>query len=342
MTAPKRVAPTESREPRRAVATPELTIVIPTYSRPAKLRACLDGIVKLDIDRERLEVVVVDDGGEQSLEAVLDEYQARLAIRLLLRSRGGPGAARNDGAAAGRGRFLAFIDDDCVPAPGWLSALERELKRRPDCLLGGHVANSLPDNRYSSATHRIVTYVQEYYRTRGGSEPFFTTNNMAVSADRFRELGGFDTSIPSATAEDKEFCDRWRARGYEMASVPDAIVYHAHDLTLRSFLQQHYNYGRGIVFFRLMRRRNMPRRLIPEPPSFYWNLLLFAMHSGGWGDRIRDVALAFAAQLATVAGALSTILFERRRLRPEQGNDLSDLLDRTSLIPKAKSEKLLP
>jgi glycosyltransferase involved in cell wall biosynthesis len=340
MTATKHVPLTESHDPRRAVATPELTIVIPTYSRPAKLRACLDGIVQLDIERERLEVVVVDDGSEESLDAVLDEYKARVDIRLMVRARGGPGAARNDGAAAGMGRFLAFIDDDCVPAPGWLSALQRELKRRPDCLLGGQIANSLPNNPYSSATHRIVTYVQEYYRTKGGNEPFFTTNNMAVSADRFRELDGFDTSIPSATAEDKEFCDRWRARDYAMAYVPDAIVYHAHDLTLRSFLKQHYNYGRGIVFFRLTRRRSSPSRLIPEPFSFYWNLLLSAMDSSSWADRFRDAALALASQLATVAGALSTILFERPPPRPEQ--EKSGFLDRTSLVRKAKSDKLLP
>ena len=297
MTSNERWPLNEGHDRRRLVATPELTIVIPTYSRPAKLRTCLEGIAKLDIEPERFEVVVVDDGGHESLEQVLDEYRARMAVRLLVRSRGGPGAARNDGAAAGMGRFLAFIDDDCVPAPGWLSALEHELQRRPDCLLGGHVANSLPDNPYSSATHRIVTYVQEYYLTNGGNEPFFPTNNMAVSAERFRELGGFDTSIPSATAEDKDFCDRWRACGYDMAHVRAAVVCHAHDLTLLTFLQQHYNYGRGIVFFRLMRRRRLPSRYIPEPPSFL-------LEPAALRDAQPKLAGSFARRLASARVAI--------------------------------------
>ena len=85
-------------------------------------------------------------------------------------------------------------------------------------------------------------------------EPFFTTNNIALSADLFRSVGGFTTAIPSATAEDKDFCDRWRVRGLALAHVPAAVVYHSHDLTFRRFVRQHFNYGRGILAFRLLRR----------------------------------------------------------------------------------------
>ena len=119
------------------------------------------------------------------------------------------------------------------PLPGWLSALVRELERRPDCLLGGPVINGLPDNPYATATQSITTYAQQYYRIKGGNEPFFTTNNLAVSTERFRQVGGFNTSIRSATAEDREFCDRWRSYNYPMAYVPDAEVIHAHHLMLQ-------------------------------------------------------------------------------------------------------------
>jgi GT2 family glycosyltransferase len=288
----------------------KLTILVPTHDRPKRLRSCLEGIARLDYDHDLFEVVVVDDGSAASLETVVADFRNRLAIRLLVQTRRGPGAARNLGSQAGRGRFLAFIDDDCVPEPKWLSALSRELEKRPDRLLGGTVINALPQNVYSTATQLIAQYVTDYYGKHAGNEPFFTTNNLAVSAERFRELGGFNTSIASFTAEDKEFCDRWRSRGYEMAMVPDAIVYHAHDLSVRRFLVQHHNYGRGILAFRLIRMRRGGSRLLPEPLRFYRGLLMAPLRllpdSRAWVL----LPLVFVSQLVTFMGALRTALSE--------------------------------
>jgi GT2 family glycosyltransferase len=210
-----------------------------------------------------------------------------------------------------KGRFLVFIDDDCIPSPLWLSAFERELAYHPEHLLGGSVANNLPDNPYSSASHRIVSYVQAYYQSKAGNEPFFQTSNLAVSADKFHELGGFDVSIPSATAEDKEFCHRWRAAGHKMSYVADAIVYHSHALTLKSFLRQHYNYGRGIGYVRLMHLHRLLKSYVPEPFEFYWGLLFAAPSHRSPRIRLRDTSLMIASQVATLMGATRTALLER-------------------------------
>lgn len=292
---------------------PVVSIVIPTRSRPERLRACLGGITSLEYRHSDLEVIVVNDGGQESLEPVVSPFRARLALSLVELDGAGPGAARNAGSAAARGRFLAFIDDDCVPAPEWLSALLEQLEAHPDLLLGGRVVNALPGNPYSTASQLIATYVFEYYRGGQSREMFFTTNNFALLAERFRELSGFDTTIPSHTAEDKEFCDRWRARGYPMASVPGAVVYHAHELTLSRFLLQHYNYGRGILAFRLLRRRRGAKALIPEPLTFYRNLVLSPTRDPGLRNRWRYVLLLIASQVATMAGALKASLLERGR-----------------------------
>ncbi len=292
---------------------PDVSIVIPTYGRPAGLTACLDGIARLDHGRDSFEVIVVDDGGPDDLEPVLARFRDRITFRLVSQANRGPGAARNAGAAVAKGRLLVFIDDDCVPAEGWLSAMVQELGAHPDRLLGGPVVNALPDNHFSSSTQMIATYVSEYYAVGRAKERFFTTNNFALSAERFRDLGGFDTSIPSATAEDKEFCDRWRARGYDMTWVPAAVVHHAHDLTLKRFLRQHYNYGRGLLHFRLIRKQRGARHLLPEPPSFYLNLILYPLRSQAPRRGWRFVFLVFLAQLATGAGAAKAALTERMK-----------------------------
>jgi glycosyltransferase involved in cell wall biosynthesis len=301
---------------------PDVSIVVPTYRRPDRLRACLDGIARLKYERDRFEVIVVNDGGPDCLEPVMAEFRGRIQVRLFAQANRGPGAARNAGAAAASGRWLVFLDDDCIPTERWLSALAQELEARPDRLIGGPVANALPDNPFSTSTQLIGTYVSEYYAERRANERFFTTNNLALSAEHFDELGGFDTSIPSGTAEDKEFCDRWRARGYEMAWVAGAVVRHAHNLTLWRFLRQHYNYGRGLLHFHLMRRRRGARRFVPEPLSFYVNLVLYPLRNRARRQAWLFVLWLILSQLATGVGLVKAALTERGRRVPDSSRAL--------------------
>lgn len=288
--------------------TPAVSIVVPTFARPAQLRRCLDGIVRLQAATFSFEVVVVDDGGPEPLDTLIASCAQGLDVRLIRQSRGGPAAARNAGVALARGRILAFIDDDCTPAADWLSAFVRELEGDDRRLLGGRVENALPGNPYSTASEHISQFVYEYSRRGGAREPFFTTNNIALAADLFRAVGGFQTSIPSATAEDKEFCDRWRAHGLALAHVPSAVVHHAHDLTWARFLRQHFDYGRGILAFRLIRRRRADSAFLPESLKFYTDLVRSSMHRPSSVGRWRLAALLVASQLATLAGALREAL----------------------------------
>jgi glycosyltransferase involved in cell wall biosynthesis len=298
-------------------AAPSFSIIIPTHARPDRLRECLTAVAHLDSPGS-FEVIVVDDGSPQSIGPVVEAFRDALPIRLVERGRGGPALARNTGASVARGRYLAFVDDDCAPAADWLTVLTAEFERDPRRLLGGRVENALIHNPYSGASEHIGQFVYEYSRNVGAKEPFFTTNNLAVCAEHFRSVGGFTSLIPSETAEDKDFCDRWRARGLPMAHVPHAVVYHAHHLTFSGFLRQHYNYGRGILAFRVLRRdRVSSHGLVPEPASFYVGLLLSPLRMRPTSAPWRLMGLLVCSQLATAAGALVQILRWRqlRRIR---------------------------
>jgi sulfatase maturation enzyme AslB (radical SAM superfamily) len=64
--------------------------------------------------------------------------------------------------------------------------------------------------------------------------------------DSSREtVGGFDTSFPGACGEDRELCDRRLYLDHRITYVPDARIFHSHDLNLRTFWKQHFNYGTG-------------------------------------------------------------------------------------------------
>jgi GT2 family glycosyltransferase len=277
------------------------TIVVPTRNRPRQLAACLSAIAGLRFPPERFETVVVDDGGGLSLEPGVVEAAARARARMVQQAASGPGVARNRGAAEARGEVLAFIDDDCAPDSGWLDELDRALAAHPGAGVGGRTTNALPANPYSSASQALIAYLYEYYNHEGAKNPLFTTSNLALPRAEFERIGGFDPRFSRAGGEDRELCLRWTRSGGELRYAPDAIVHHAHRLGPRSFCRQHFTYGRGAARFHRI-RESAP---IPEPVSFYRELILFPWRerqNGPRHGRMRQSALLALSQVANAAG----------------------------------------
>jgi len=279
---------------------PFFSIIVPTYARLTQLTVCLQSLARLNYPRDRFEVIVVDDGNETPPEAVVVPFRDRLDVTLLTQPHAGPAAARNTGAARAKGEFLAFTDDDCTPAPGWLQTLAVRFATAPDRAIGGRTLNALSDNPYSTTSQLIIDVVYAYYNADPNQARFFASNNLALPADCFHVIGGFDVSF--TTSEDREICDRWLHSGYRMTYAPEALVYHAHALTFRTFWRQHFNYGRGAFRFHQARARRGQGRIRLEPLSFHLNLLRYPF-SQAWGWRALSLAaLLVMSQVASTAG----------------------------------------
>lgn len=257
---------------------PTFSLIIPTYERPAQLIKCLESITRLDYSKDEFEVIVVDDGSKNPPEQIVDSFSDRLNIMLFTQNNAGPAGARNTGAEKANGEFLAFTDDDCEPDKDWLNAFQKEFKRDPDIFLGGYTINSLTDNIYSAASQELINYLYSYYNTDRKNATFFASNNIAVRADLFKKIGGFDVTTLRATAEDREICDRWVYKGYKMTFTTDAVVYHSHAMTLKQFWRQHFNYGRGAYYFRKVRAIRGQEKVKLEPASFYSDLITYPFH----------------------------------------------------------------
>ncbi|MGH9944940.1 MAG: glycosyltransferase [Pyrinomonadaceae bacterium] len=280
-----------------------LSVIIPTHRRPRQLAACLEALARQDYPRDRFEVVVVDDGGHTP-RGVVEPFAARLNLNFFAQTRTGPGLARNAGAGRAAGEFLVFTDDDCAPAPDWLRRLEARLAAEPERMIGGRTLNALPGNVCSTASQTLIDYLYGYYNSDPRAAAFFASNNIALSARLFRELGGFIPEFHLAAGEDRDLCSRWRTRGHEMTYAPEAVLGHAHPLTLGKFWQQHFNYGRGAYRFHLARARRGEGRIRVEPLSFYVNLLLhpFRTRNGSLPVALAHAALLFLSQAANAAG----------------------------------------
>src|SRR5579871_5771350 len=133
----------------------DFSVIIPTRNRPQQLSQCLAALASLDYPRDRFEVLVIDDGSTQPLESVISDWKSRVPVRLLIQSNTGPATARNRGAAEARGGWLAFLDDDCRAAPGWLKGFA-DTAASSEEVLGGATQNVSPHRPCSAASQALV------------------------------------------------------------------------------------------------------------------------------------------------------------------------------------------
>jgi GT2 family glycosyltransferase len=282
----------------------QFSIIVPTYNRPERLAGFLDQLTRLDFPRERFEVVLVDDGSEPPLQGVADRFKDRLNITCLRQHHGGVAKGRQAGAEAARGRFLAFTDDDCLPAPDWLRRLEAVLTAVPASAAGGRTLNGLPRNACAAATQALISYLYAHMNSEPRRARFFASNNMAMPRELYLKIGGLDTTWPMC-GEDRDLCDRWTARGYPMVYVPEAMVHHLHDLNFRRFWRQHFNYGRGAYRFHKTAARRHHTGLRLERLSFYLKLPFAAFKEVRGPRALWVAALLVVSQVANTAGFIT-------------------------------------
>jgi len=299
------------------VSVPFFSVVVPTYNRPERLASCLTALAEQDYPRDRIEVVVVDDGSAMPMDEVVRPFESRLEVTLLRQQNAGPAAARNAGAQRAKGPLLAFTDDDCMPSADWLSGFAARLAETPNAMVGGRSLNALPNNVYSTASQALIDYLYSYYGGAATVSPenlagdrleeaqqsvFFASNNIAMTRENYLRLGGFDTSFPLAAAEDRELCDRWQHEGLPMVYAPEATIRHAHHLSLGSFWRQHFGYGRGAFCFHQVRSQRNEEPIRVEPVKFYTDLLTYPLGRKDVKSPLFVSGLFFLSQVATTTG----------------------------------------
>jgi glycosyltransferase involved in cell wall biosynthesis len=240
---------------------PSFSVVVPTFERPRQLADCLAALAALDYPRDRLEVIVVDDGGSAPLEPVVAALRPGLDPVLIRQTNAGPGAARNTGAWRAGGEMLAFTDDDCRVDPGWLRAFAGALAEAPGAMVGGHTVNAAA-GIYPAMSQLILDVVYRYYNVDASHATFVASNNLALPAAGFRAIGGFDTSF--RFSEDRDLCDRWRHVGRRIVHVAAARVEHVHRMGGRQFCRQHFDYGRGAERFSRIRAGRRSGRMLRD------------------------------------------------------------------------------
>jgi GT2 family glycosyltransferase len=246
---------------------PFFSVVIPTYNRPQRLADCLRSFLALDYPRECWDLIVVNDGGEHSFDAINDDLKTQLPLRLMTVAHAGPATARNQGAMIAEGTYLAFTDDDCRVDPQWLRSFADEFARASYDALGGQLLNPSPDSIPAEAWTSYMRFLQDHlFRDPDGTLLLILSNNAAYRRDVFNCLGGFDERFPFAASEDTELGFRLVGNNYRQGYCDQAKVWHYHHSSYPSYIKQQFRYGRGDYYFSEILKN--PDYEVPERKSY--------------------------------------------------------------------------
>jgi hypothetical protein len=194
-------------------------VVVPTLGRPS-LRRLLDALAA-SAGPPPGRVLLVDDRAGRSSPLLPGGPPGRLGARVevLAGRAAGPAAARNLGWRRATAPWVAFLDDDVVPAAAWLADLEADLAGLPPDVAGsqGRLEVPLPAGRRPTDWERNVA---------GLARARWATADMAYRRAALAEVGGFDERFRRAYREDADLALRvvragWRiTRGRRTASHP--------------------------------------------------------------------------------------------------------------------------
>lgn len=214
----------------------DVDVVVPVFDDVAGLERLLPQL-------EGFSVTVVDDASTSPVK--IEEVCRRFGATYIQRSEnGGPGAARNSGAAATSRPFVWFIDSDV--SPGRLSA---SLARLSPSMCDPRVAAVAPRIQGEAGERSLAQFderfgpldlgAHEALVVPGGSVSYVPTASLLIRRSAFG--AGFNESLRSA--EDVDFVWRLHDAGWLVRYEPSVVMHHRPRATLRTWISQRESYG---------------------------------------------------------------------------------------------------
>ncbi len=300
----------------------QISVVIPTFKRPALLLRCLDALLNQTLSAEDYEIIVVTDGADPATIDAVDHLTMQSpSIRVLqLDRKKGPAAARNKGWQAAEAELIAFTDDDTIPDQCWLQSLVHH-----------HLGSMLV--AYTGRTIVPVSDQPTDYElnTRGLETAEFITANCCITRQALELVNGFDERFSLAWREDSNLHFKLMTHDVPIMKVSTAIVIHP----IR-------NAGWGVsireqrkgMFNALLYKKHKKlyrQRIQPSPGWNYYGMIAAVI--------IGLVALFMGSPRVTIVAfgtwTLLFVLFVRKRLQntTRSWGHVNEMIVTSALIP---------
>ena len=208
----------------------DVSLIIPVHERTSELCTLLDSLNQLN-GRERLEIIVVDDGSSKSLEPAIRAKNYHWPITFLRNEQAkGPSAARNRGAKSARGGYLWFLDSDSeICSPETLAALTERLEALQVGAVGG-VYEPFAESGWKPVrlllwpNFLFVYLLGKTAEETAGIVGGLGSCNLMVRKDDFESVAGFDETL--RRDEDVDLCLKLSSRGLVIEQVSRGLVRH--------------------------------------------------------------------------------------------------------------------
>lgn len=173
---------------------PIVSVIIPVYKGEKYLGETIRSV--MEQSDSRWEIIAVNDGSPDNSLQVLESFQPQLGdrIRIISVKNGGVSRARNIGAAAAAGKYLAFVDQDDLFAPEKLEDQIHILESDPDLVLC--YTNESVINDQGKTLHENILSLSS--RNRGNIfeellfDNFIPISSVVMPKAVFESIGGFN------------------------------------------------------------------------------------------------------------------------------------------------------
>jgi mycofactocin system glycosyltransferase len=219
-------------EPGSGPAATDVTLVIPAYDIPPARLAALVRSTAAGA------AVIVDDASTRPIDAVTGATVIRLEHNR------GPGAARQAGVAVATTPYVAFLDADTLPPPGWLDALLPHFADERVGLVAPRIRSTPGDGvlaRYERWRSPLDLGAAPA-RVRSGTRISYVPAAAAVvRVAALAAVGGFDSTL--RFGEDVDLVWRLDAAGWRVRYEPASTVMHDPRPTVGAWARQRVSYG---------------------------------------------------------------------------------------------------